>query len=148
MELSAYGIAIIGTGSTIAGALIGAWVGYLLSLSLNDISARKIAAANLRTVFTSIQSRIRNEKITEWNEFRTETQNLFDKHAIEFEKFRLYVSKCDIEKYDAACRNYRNMVYSQSIVAGTTPKGIQPENRTDCQRYLGVLDEVLNFAKP
>lgn len=148
MNISAYEIALIGVGGTIVGALTGAWVGYRLSISLAEITSRRIAAYNLRNIFSSITSRIRSEKITDWNEFRTEVQNLYDNHAIEFEKFRYYVSKSHINDYDAACRNYRNMVANRSIVAGTTQRGAEPDNRTDNERYLGVLDEILNFAKP
>lgn len=98
-------------------------------------------------VFASIQSRIRNEKVSEWNEFRTEMQNLFDTHAIEFEKFRFYVGKSRVTEYDTAYRDYRNVVHSRSITSATTPRGRVPDTRTEAERFLGAIDAILGFTE-
>lgn len=53
MQLGPYEIALIGVGATIIGALVGAWVGYRLSLSLSQITAKQNAALHLKEAFKS-----------------------------------------------------------------------------------------------
>jgi hypothetical protein len=133
---------------TLIGVIIGSIVTWRSALCAADRQAFNAAGASLRAVFASIQSRIRNEKIAEWNDFRTEMQNLFDTHAIEFEKFRFHVSKGQITEYDAACRNYRNIVHNRSITASTTPRNGTPDSRSETERFLDALDPILAFTKP
>jgi len=132
---------------TFIGAVIGSSITWFSAIYAADRQAFNSAGASLRAVFASIQSRIRNEKVSEWNEFRTEMQNLFDTHAIEFEKFRFYVSKSRVTEYDTACRDYRNVVHSRSITSATTPRGTTPDARTDAERFLGAIDAILGFTE-
>jgi hypothetical protein len=51
MQLGAWEIAIIGVGGTVAGSLIGAWIGYRLSLQLEAVKARRKASERFIDVF-------------------------------------------------------------------------------------------------
>lgn len=51
MELSAYEIALISVGGTIAGALIGAWISYKLAIQLAEVNARKEADRKIISTF-------------------------------------------------------------------------------------------------
>ena len=51
MTISAYEIALISTGSTIVGALLGTWLGYRLSLQLAAINAKRQASQRLISTF-------------------------------------------------------------------------------------------------
>ncbi len=53
MQLGSYEIALIGVGSTIIGAMVGAWVGYRLTISLSKITAKQNASLRLREAFKS-----------------------------------------------------------------------------------------------
>lgn len=134
--------------TAIFGVIVGSIVTWRSAIRAADRQAFSAAGASLRSVFAPIQSRLRNEKISEWNEFRTEMQNLFDTHAIELEKFRFYVSESQIAEYDAACRNYRKVVHSRSISSATTERGNVPDDRSDKDRFLDALDPILAFTKP
>jgi hypothetical protein len=136
---------LIGGGIT---AAVGWFIGYWSARRIAALNARDAAATNLRAAFAPICSRIRRQKLSFWNEIMPVVQAAYDGHAIEFEKFRYFIRECDIPAYDAACGDYCNAVHSRSITAGTTPRGSTPQILSDVDRYLNVLDGVLNFAKP
>jgi hypothetical protein len=133
-----YGSAII--------AAVGWSVGYFSARRVAAATARSLAAANLRAAFSPTLSKIRYQKLTFWNDIRPVAQSTFDVHAVEFEKFRFYVS--DIPAYDAACSEYCNLVHSRSITAATTPREAIPDKTTNAERYVRAVKAILHFANP
>jgi hypothetical protein len=108
MEISPYGIALIGVGSVALGALLGAWVTYRFSISLANINARRFAGMKLREAFGPELAKLRHSQtlIPGAVESSAVLAGAFLKHEIAVNEFRFFLRDAELEAFNEAWQNY------------------------------------------
>lgn len=98
MEVSAYGIALIGGGFTVIGALLSYWPSRWLMDRQNTILAKN----KLRAIFTPVQARIKLIPPDDGHIVYNIISELIPAHAYAVEEFRPFVPERDRGKYQKA----------------------------------------------
>ncbi len=106
MEVEAYEIALIGVGSTIVGALLGAWIAYRFSLTLAEIKVRQEANRRLITTFHRELSEIYPTPVNWPKNIHDFLSSKFTSLQAAVGEFRHYLPVQEWEAFDSAWFNY------------------------------------------
>lgn len=106
MQLDAWEIAVIGVGGTIAGSLIGAWIGYILTLQLEAIKARRKASEQFIEVFYSELVDVYPTPVTWPKDIDQFLRLKFPVLRAAVGKFRHFIPSRDWEGFDSAWFGY------------------------------------------
>ncbi|MCX5846266.1 MAG: hypothetical protein NTW12_07905 [Deltaproteobacteria bacterium] len=153
MILSASEIAIIGVGSTIVGTLLGAWIGYRLSLSLAQVTARRGAAMKLREAFKDEILAVNPAQHALEIELPVFLENAFDKHRAAVFDFDSFLKPTERTDFYAAW--YRYYCHSDDCNENGIPyfgqyscRGLTIEKEHEMKkRVRDRIEKILDFAK-
>jgi hypothetical protein len=141
VEVSAYGIALIGGGFTVIGALLSYWPSRWLMDRHNLI----LAKSKLRASFAQAQARIKLTNPDEGHIICNFIKEYIPGHAAAIEEFRPFVSESDRDKYQKAWDDYcktatQHHAKTYGEAAGPT------EIRVD-KLFREKIHAILAFAK-
>jgi hypothetical protein len=153
MILSAYEIVIIGTGSTIVGALLGALIGYRLSLSLAQVTARRGAAIKLREAFKDEILATNPAQHALEIELPVFLENAFHKHRAAVFDFAYFLKP--IERNDFYAAWYQYYCHSDACNENSVPyfgqyscHGLTIEQEHEMKkRVRDRIEKILDYAK-
>ncbi|HLA29262.1 MAG TPA: hypothetical protein VJZ49_15355 [Syntrophales bacterium] len=97
--------ALIGVGSAILGAIVGAWIGYRLSISLVHVTTRHNAASNLRKAFYD-ELAILNMSSLKDIDACSMLEGAFKKHMIAFWELKSTLPKSKCVAFTQAWEEY------------------------------------------
>ncbi len=108
MEVSPYGIALIGVGSAALGALLGAWGTYRFSINLAALNAKRFAGMKLREAFGPELAKLRHSQtlIPGAVESSAVLKQGFLKHEIAVNEFRFFLQGAELESFNKVWREY------------------------------------------
>jgi hypothetical protein len=120
MELSAYELALIGGGFTLAGALIAALVAYWFAVKAEELKERRAACASLRAAFAPSLATIYLGR-HHGDHDRPQVGNILKEslltHASNIEEFRPFAR--NEVAYQQAWEEYRRTVREDNFVINT-----------------------------
>ena len=91
MHSTPYEIALIGIGGTVVGALLGACLTYIFSLTLANKNAKRFAAMKLREAFGSEVAKLSHpEKLLVADSSRI-LERSFEKHQVAVNEFKFFL---------------------------------------------------------
>jgi hypothetical protein len=144
-NVTAYDIAIIGGGFTIAGALIGAVVAYWLTTKLEVFKERRAACANFRAAFSTAIAQIylaRHHGTHDTPMVGNILKDALVSHASAVEEFRPFVN--DSAAYQEAWEQYRKTVRQDNNDIDTAEWGIDAPLWSTVEEKIYA---ILEFAK-
>lgn len=106
MELSAYEIAIIGVAGTILGSLVGAIIGYWLSVKLSKGSEKRASAYRLHMAFKDELLSLNSAESTIEFSLPEFLKLSFPKHRAAIYEYSFFLSKSARNKFEKAWQEY------------------------------------------
>lgn len=152
INLSAYEIAMIGVGGTLAGALLGVWLGYRLSLSLANLSVKRDAAAKFRAAFKDELLALNPTLSRNTVDTCTLLESAFDKHRSAVFDFKQYLKGAEKAQFEQAWQVY----YRYEDAPDFTIPGFTQYSGVGCglteakhRRLLAAqrIEKLLSFAE-
>jgi len=144
MNITPYGIALIGGGFTIVGVLIGALVTYLFSVKLANNNSKREAGRRLREAFVEELALLHPEHKQKDLDVEHILQEAFPKHSRAVTEYSYYLHNQDKQSFEEAWKKYyqvggsvRFFDYYMSNDKITNPK--------EC--FVQRVNAILEFTK-
>jgi len=157
VEVGVYEIALIGVGSTVVGALLGAWISYYFSLRLADIRVRQDANCRLTTTFHRELANIYPTPVNWPADIHSYLSTKFPTLQAAVGEFRHYLPVQEWEAFDSAWFNYycstgrevdKNCQSYLHYMNFESTTNDQETQKQDGQKTLKHnVDHILKFAK-
>jgi hypothetical protein len=154
LNFSAYEIALIAGGFTIVGTLLGAWLGYRLSLSLTNVTERRRAAIKFREAFKEELLALNPAQYAMKVDLATFLENAFPKHRAAVFDFAYFLEPKERTAFYAAWYEYYCHPKTQN--ENTIPffgqyscRGLTIEQEHERKKLVqDRIEKILEFAKP
>jgi len=140
MDFNPYDIALIGIGGTVIGTLLGAWVGYRLSISLSKMSAKREAGRRLIMSFSEELAKLNPANSISDLDVHWYLERAFPKHHAAMIEFGFYLEGIEKDKYVKACTDY-------FMVAGSARFFDYINGVEGRQLFSERVNNILCFAK-
>jgi len=143
IAISTYGLALIGGGFTIVGALLGAWITYRFSVRLTLLNAKREAGIRLRAAFATelgALDPVAGDKIEAVNNYLVMA---FPKHRDAVMEFAYYLKGTERECFKSAWKEYYevggSVRFFDYIMSGTKHEQFDMFNKR--------VDAILEFTR-
>lgn len=123
MDIGTYEVALIGVGSVISGAMVGAWISYKLAIQLHDYQTKKNAGRRLVSTFHTELSEVYPYPIKWPRDISSYLDSKFTPLNAAIGEFRHFLPKSKRDSFDKKWFKYYN----------ATGREIDNKN---CQCYL------------
>ncbi len=153
MQLGAYEIALIGVGGTIIGALVGSWIGYKLSLSLANITAKRTAAMKLRDAFKDEILALNPSQYALKEELPAFLERAFQKHRTAVFDFSYFLKPREKAAfldawYEYYCHEDCRNENSIPLLEQYSCRGLNTEQEHELKlRAKNRIESILNFSE-
>jgi len=153
MEIGLYEIAFIGVGGTIVGSLIGAWIGYRLSLSLSKISDKKNSGQKLRGAFKDEVLALSPSQYTLKEDVSNLLNDSFQKHREAIYDYAFYLKGREKKQFYRAwyayyCPEQNRSEMSVPFLEQYSCRGFNVVEKHELMRKVrGRMKKIIEFTK-
>ena len=143
VTVSAYGLALMGGGFTVVGALMGGWLTYRFSLHFTRWNAKREAGARLRAAFVTelgALAPVSTQKVERVDQYLTAA---FPKHREAVMEFAWYLQGAERQRFEDAWKAYYevggSVRFFDYMMGGT--------QREQFDRFKQRVEAILEFTR-